>query len=416
METYQVSSMPRKICRRNIVVRPVLAVVIAVVCSLFPFLLWNTTLSRLLLFLGDGRSFLWQLLSSSPQRLTTATMSTSMQRENDPLCKTTSCTNVSVTSCTKDVKGRGKIRYHFSETESASSEATSTQASACQTILIMGVGTTMSVEDYDLLSSDIVLSMYNASRVVGSMVVIISDSQLRRPFKNDVRKNANLTETIISQLSTLVTPICSGNTKDSSPVFIVGGHSASGKASFAAVPLLLSMNIKIHGFFGLDPFYFAAKGAKSDVEVEAKKPIILDIPSLYWGFSQTTCFVRTKNAALQAYELSNSNQRILYQIQNKPHNDKEIAGVDTTIDHCFFADNGCSGCTGTSKIVAEHVRQAVSLSFQSFVGIIQSNHQKQPGDDAGSSPFDGKRRIFDDLRGRFVNFDTKLYYNNDVVI
>jgi hypothetical protein len=207
---------------------------------------------------------------------------------------------------------------------------------------MFGVGTTMKVEDYDILAKKM-------AETRSDTVVMFIDHEPGNPLKVSAEKYAHLVTAIAKQVRTLI-PICK-NTPEL-PQFLIGGHSASGGAAIES--LVYMHDLKPIGIFGLSPFRITDKTR------------INDLPSLFWGFSRTTCGVTIGNAADKAYELSNpDNGRALYQLQNG----------DGHPSHCIFADNGCLPICPSPKAGGDYawVRSAVALSLDAFLRSIETD-------------------------------------------
>ncbi|KAI2502069.1 hypothetical protein MHU86_12388 [Fragilaria crotonensis] len=128
----------------------------------------------------------------------------------------------------------------------------------------------------------------------------------------------------------------------------VGGHSASGGVAWKC---LNRLNFQPDGFIGLDPYKLDPKGAKQ-----------VEVPSLSFGFTKSTCLVEIDKAAKASYNASGNNHRVLYLIDNKD----KIGNKDVAV-HCSFADKGCSGAVCPSREGDPSVRALVGFGIQSFV-------------------------------------------------
>jgi len=216
--------------------------------------------------------------------------------------------------------------------------------SSCGTVYFLGVGTSMTVNDYDTVASRIVSGF--------DIVTIVSDHNpgTLNIVKTSDTKYAWFYNTMVKSLQEIVRPcnqtedVCS---ETNGPRYIVGGHSASGEAAINAIN---KMNPSPHGFLGLDPF-----------EVDQKMSIPDSIPTLVWGFGNTTCFVTISSAAKEAYNISSETHRIFYRIDNPDH----------TVEHCVFTDDGCPGCPRGTRHVDDmyydEIYNAVAHSTHSFV-------------------------------------------------
>lgn len=230
----------------------------------------------------------------------------------------------------------------------------SRDSSPCETVVLMSIGTAMSTESYELLSSELVTNT--------STVFITMDPNPFHLVKLNTIKYIRLATAIINDITTLV-PIC---TKPPIHGYIVGGHSAGGQAAMQALPALLESRIIIPNtiivaFLGLDPFN--AKSAHVNIS----------IPAMYWGFTKTTCLVTAQYAAQYAYQHSTSKKRVFYQVANTHTTD--------IITHCIFTDHGCNLCPSNENNDAEKwVRIAIGKSVNQFIAAIASNGEF-PDDD-----------------------------------
>jgi hypothetical protein len=220
--------------------------------------------------------------------------------------------------------GNGDIRFHFDDSVQH----------GCQTVIMMGVGTGMSVDDYDKLANEVV----RGSSIVFIMTdphprnpTIIPDREAPDPLKNCHEKDfAQFALNITKRLSNLI-HVCRGT--NSKPRFFVGGHSASGQSAIGALSYMYEQQFYPHGFIGLDPdssftpwdiplrvcpFNFTGLG---------KLPVTLNI-----GFERGTCWVNPAESAAFVYNNSKNTSRVLIKIKNPE---------STSINHCSFTDNNC---------------------------------------------------------------------------
>lgn len=256
-----------------------------------------------------------------------------------------------VFSDTKDVmidtKRIGRIRYHYFNDSSDS--YVNTASGPCSAILMIGVGTAMSVEAYDNLAKNIVTKSGTSS-----LVVVISDPNPgMNPIEFNSAKYAKLSNGIREQLNSSIIPVCTGQQQDDLR-FLIGGHSASGQAVLGAVQKGL-FDFVPDGFIGLDPF------AIDERTMDFSSP--LQLPTLSWGFNHTTCAVQVEEAARGAYKLSSPNVgRVLYLIDNE----------DNGMTHCVFTDNGCTAiCPTDAKF--DWVYESVAESINFFVNVLQTD-------------------------------------------
>ena len=184
-------------------------------------------------------------------------------------------------------------------------------SSPCSSVIMLGVGTSMTVRDYDKISTHIAEG--------SSIVVLIVDFNEFHFQKTSPQKYALLVNAISNNISSLV-PVC----KDREPLLLIGGHSSSGEAAIMALNGGL-LEFDPDGWVGLDPYNMSPEVIGNNVHME--------IPSINWGFTKETCLVATDKAARTAYELADPHSRVLYAIQNDEK--------DCKITHCVFSDNGC---------------------------------------------------------------------------
>ena len=150
----------------------------------------------------------------------------------------------------------GTFKYRYAE------------GSTCDTVVMIGVGTAMTIEDYELLSSDITSSD-------PSIVTIITDHNSGTLVKLRWQIYEEFYRNIMSSFTDIV-PACNGKT----PKIIIGGHSASGRAIVEAMAYNETWSPKPDGFIGLNPFQM-----NEGVEIDASLPV------LSWGFTTQTCRV-----------------------------------------------------------------------------------------------------------------------------
>jgi hypothetical protein len=218
------------------------------------------------------------------------------------------------------IKKTGEYKYFYDSSVPA----------ACESVYIFGVGTAMSVNDYNELGSTI----STGNRIVA----LVSDATPGNPVKLQEGPWIRYYNTIVTQIQDII-PACV-DTLD--PIILFGGHSASGQGIVNALPNVVPQP---NGLVFLSPF-----------KITKKMKINPSIPTLNWGFEKTTCSVSVNNAAKAAYELSSPNHRVLYRIDNE----------DNTITHCIFTDNGCMGFICPKGKEGEWVIPAVSKSIQIF--------------------------------------------------
>jgi len=245
--------------------------------------------------------------------------------------------DISLISTTDIVQGRGTIgrRGHYMYTYD------DTVSNNCETVLMIGVGSTMRSTQYNILSKAISTGT--------SIVTVIFDPNNQNPVKFGAQNYAKFYNTFTTDLSSQL-PVCQGK----SPKIIIGGHSASGRGGLQA---MMHEGVKPDGFIGLDPFNV------SEEEIPGLGPRLVpatsirpDLPMLVWGFEKTTCGTDINLAAKPAYELSGVNNRVFFRANNA--NNRQVR-------HCEFADNGCSLVCPNSN-PNNNVKDIVAKSIQVF--------------------------------------------------
>jgi len=232
-----------------------------------------------------------------------------------------------VESKTLEMKGFGVIRYHFEDSPSDLPH---------RIVLMLAVGTDMNVADYDLISLQVI-------KANPALVVILLDHVPGLFVKFFPKRVADLVEATKKQLPNLV-PTLDGN----API-IIGGHSAGGEAAIGAMSRLSFTPV---GYFGLDPFPILGSSRN------------INVPSMVWGYSKTTCAVNVNAAAKAAYIIGDKSYRVLYQIQNS----------ENSLTHCSFTDKGCQfcPCSGNVEVVRALVGQSVNLFVNAiFEGVFE---------------------------------------------
>ena len=226
-----------------------------------------------------------------------------------------------VTSVNTKLKKGGLIRYHH------------VPGSECDVVFLIGVGTAMSVTDYERVSSEIVTD--------SSHVVVFVDQSPNFFVKTNGKKFAKVVNDVVENLGTIV-PVCEGR----EPTFIIGGHSAGGMAAMNSIPTL---TFSPSGYLGMDPF-----------KINSKKDSI-NIPTMVWGFAETTCSVKINQAGKALYEISQEDERVFYRVDNKD------------VKHCSFTDKGCPIVCGQGP-TAPAVRKSVGEATKKFVKAIADSN------------------------------------------
>jgi hypothetical protein len=226
----------------------------------------------------------------------------------------------------------GIIRYHY--------DSSANRTNGCSAILMIGVGTTMRVDDYDHLASEIAKQSPDA-------LVSIVDHAPGDPFKQSGEKYARLVNAMGARVEQLF-PMCFHQNglqlNQTRPAFVIGGHSASGEAAIKSLPYFKKFSPR--GLILLSPFRITSSFPK------------IEIPTLLWGFSTTTCLVEIGYAADMAYRLSTAdNGRVLYQLQNP-------SGEPS---HCVFTNHGCPICPVSSPLRYSWIHPAVGESIAKYL-------------------------------------------------
>jgi hypothetical protein len=134
---------------------------------------------------------------------------------------------------------------------------------ACEAIVILGVGTSMSTSNYNELASRIVEEK--------PYIVVIADHNHGCMMKLFAWTFRTFYNKFMDHLEEYV-PMCAGK----EPTILIGGHSASGEAVINAIPQLYP---KAHGFIGLDPY---------KVTMDMSFGNDTSIPTLTWGFKKVS--------------------------------------------------------------------------------------------------------------------------------
>jgi len=138
-----------------------------------------------------------------------------------------------------------------------------------------------------------------------------------------------------------------GNACGSIDAWLLGGHSAGGGTAHA---VFVDSPSVTDGVFSVDPL------ARGDLGPN------LDLPGLYWGFSQSTCFVSPADSSQAAFLRSPSTKRVLAKVdvkwQSFPPTPKYY--------HCSIS-NGCNvACSSFSDTPAEFYEDVIK-SIDVFV-------------------------------------------------
>lgn len=241
---------------------------------------------------------------------------------------TTTLTSAEVVQDDVSIGRVGNLRYSYDD---------DLVDSACDNVVLIGVGTAMNIDAYDLVSTEMVQGK--------SVVAMITDHVPNWFVKLDEKRYANFANSIVKDIQNIV-PACKNTTAPNK--ILIGGHSASGQAAWESIQYL---DFKPDGFIGLDPF-------RMDPDDN------VDLPTLNFGFTKTTCGVTTSQAAEAAYQASNDTSRVFYQVDNSDQG---------SLGHCSFTDRGCFGIICPAAAGSESVRKAVGESLVSFLQSLYSN-------------------------------------------
>eukprot|EP00565_Helicotheca_tamesis_P003313 CAMPEP_0185727780 /NCGR_PEP_ID=MMETSP1171-20130828/3376_1 /TAXON_ID=374046 /ORGANISM="Helicotheca tamensis, Strain CCMP826" /LENGTH=245 /DNA_ID=CAMNT_0028396413 /DNA_START=552 /DNA_END=1289 /DNA_ORIENTATION=- len=218
----------------------------------------------------------------------------------------------------------------------------------------------MSVGDYDDLANDVATQSPDA-------VIFIVDNNPRSINKQSATKFAGITNAIIGQLADLVS-VCESVPTEK---IFVGGHSAGGQAVIEATQKREELlSYPVAGFIGMAPFNVGSVDGSP-----------IDVPSLNWGFSKTSCGVTYTKAAMLAYQISQPETgRVFYQVVT--HNFNTLTGGP----HCSFTDRGCAGmCAGSADMrsfMHENVGKSVKVLIDnSATGIEKSDFEFEMSSD-----------------------------------
>lgn len=166
-------------------------------------------------------------------------------------------------------------------------------------VVVIGVGTAMSKEDYQILADLICKNGFYCA---------IIDNNPGFPTKTSASQYASVYNTVKDLFAYNNIYISQ---------YYAGGHSASGEACIYAINKKL---ITTSGFIGLDPYKY------SDISISP------NVKSLFWGFNASSCGVDISEAGVKFFNskiLTNTNPYYLYKVNS------------SNIYHCDFTDGGC---------------------------------------------------------------------------
>jgi len=227
-----------------------------------------------------------------------------------------------------------------------------TNATTTETILMLGVGTSMKSTDYSMLGHDIV-------RGRPGIIAVVVDFMPGDPFKFDPLRFVDATNAILDELSPQY---------NEATMLIVGGHSAGGYAAASTISISMDdlyrhyHHLSPGGYVGLDPVPpgFGPFPGRFMVNITT-------VPSFVVGFRSKSCGVDPLRSGRAAYIKSNPTHRTLLEIRN-PSGEYR---------HCMFTDNGCGvlGCLvacpkmNGSRSASSPIG-AVSAAFDVFLGTV----------------------------------------------
>ena len=186
---------------------------------------------------------------------------------------------------------------------------------ACE-VIVLGVGTAMANKNYSKLAGKLNNFGY---------IVAILDHNPNNITKTDAGKYLALAKDVKANLLTWLSGTgltCSNGIAH----WVMGGHSAGGQAAQNAVGNNPGL---AQAIFSIDPY-------------DMSSAAVVSVPSLYWGFDTTTCFVEKEKAAKAAYYRS-TGKRELVRV-NVP-NGASVCGYSPKYFHCSFTDGTCPACT-----------------------------------------------------------------------
>lgn len=213
--------------------------------------------------------------------------------------------------------------------------------------LVFGVGTAMTSVDYSKLSKQVAGNGH---------VMVVLDSAPGSLVKTDETKFANA---LTSVKTKLVGWLKAGGPCESFH-FLVGGHSAGGRAALQA--LINAPSVAV-GYVGTDPFDCTTVTGR------------LSVPSVVWAFSKTTCTVSLEKAGGNCYsDHAKIGSRVLYRVSDTttPFSWTCLGWVPTYA-HCAFTDAGCAGVCPKCGQTPDQFLVDVSTSINTLVSTIKSN-------------------------------------------
>uniref|UniRef100_A0A7R9WMF4 Chlorophyllase n=1 Tax=Craspedostauros australis TaxID=1486917 RepID=A0A7R9WMF4_9STRA len=222
-----------------------------------------------------------------------------------------------------DINNFANPKYANYQYQTYHSETSSGTESCCDNVVFINVGTAMGVTSYQLLSQKIVEEDPNQSTVA---IMIDNNAGFLKIVKTSSVDYIHLTNLISSDITGILPECCLSQPKNG---YLLGGHSAGGQAAVDAISELAGpgphdeeFEFTVAGYLGLSSY---------DV---AKNPTDINVPSMSWDFDMMTCFVGPNHSGIPAYEGSETDNRILYEVH--------LEGLETASGmHCAFTDDGC---------------------------------------------------------------------------
>lgn len=208
-------------------------------------------------------------------------------------------------------------------------------------VLLLGVGTAMAVTDYTDIASGI-------SQLLPAVFVVFLDPNPGNPIKT----SGNSYQKAVGSIQNWFASVARSVGDITFTKYVIGGHSASGRAAAQAI----SLGLAVSGFIGFDPYdYSTTQAGTYDIPV----------PALIWSLSKPS-FLDTCR-----YDQSKSGYGFyVHATTTNPPNQCSTHRLYTFTDgtqHCVFANGGCPfvGCASqsTKQAAHAHVAQSIALYF-----------------------------------------------------
>ena len=261
-------------------------------------------------------------------------------------------------------KPKGEMQAYYDD---------SSRSPCCSAVVLLNVGTAMTVGAY----SDLATSIVQHS---SGTVTVVMDTNPGWIQKQDGGRYVQIANAIASNITKLVPDSCCKHQPRNG--YFIGGHSGGGEGAVHALMMSKDLTFSVVGYIGLAPY---------NIQDRRRNRMSIEVSSLLWGFSQTTCAVCRQQAALAAYNVSPNSSRVFYDVQTNNYN--PIFGGP----HCSFTDNGCLWlCSGGTTF--SWIREAVGDSVNRFTSAV-----------IAGKPFQ-KEQL--EIRPS----DIKLYVNGDIAV